>query len=678
MDIDEYTRLVDTELKMQNNASELGHPVLTDYTDLHEKVGRLVGGGARMVGNLKAMMRELIIRHIADDSVLQPYYWIVSTIYEAVRNNKPEILDQDWPSAIRLIQTNPNLCYASTQAPENVEQISKGPFELGRAIRTFRTYGFDVEINQGAVVIPEGTSQRLADEFDSMTKAIGGVALLDMAFSQISSTIKLNEITEHFDFVRKVSTSRSSQIGAQTPWGFILQLSMKHISVEVKYPSSQMMQRLVAVATAAAAILDVQPYNPFEQHFVDHNSLIEYLQKTVVYDTLFTVPQMRGSHAQRIYHGVFTLDQVNQFSAHGVNLKTALILADEILRRAEKQKMVVIEASSIASAIGYCVTKTTRWINQIFAHPAIGPNQSLRFPPLANQLDSSFRPLLMLHDGRYLLMPRSIIAPGLLESLLMLARDADSNFTTALGTNVEQFLRREFNSKGIKYKAGKYDLRRSNTHEIRQQSGDCDLVIESSNRVALLECKCKPLTRLARSGHPINLLVDMAKSLVHSQAQAMRHQKLMTECSTFPLDDAILGKQTICLNGRAVERISVSLHDYNSLQDNHFLPQFLTICCNATFNSSDAAAQLTLDEIDKKELGGLKEMAKDLGELSGNRPFWSSAFMSVPQILLILEHADDNEAFLKEFRRTRTITFATRNFYYEYALMIKMASSQGK
>jgi Holliday junction resolvase-like predicted endonuclease len=85
-----------------------------------------------------------------------------------------------------------------------------------------------------------------------------------------------------------------------------------------------------------------------------------------------------------------------------------------------------------------------------------------------------------------------------------------------VGLAVERFLEAEFASHGVPIGRGDYNA--------EGEHGECDLVIEASETVIFSEVKKKALTRQAKAGSDVYLLLDLAGSLLAAQVQAGWHE----------------------------------------------------------------------------------------------------------------------------------------------------------
>jgi hypothetical protein len=124
-------------------------------------------------------------------------------------------------------------------------------------------------------------------------------------------------------------------------------------------------------------------------------------------------------------------------------------------------------------------------------------------------------------------------------------------------------------------------------------------------------------------------------------------------------------------NGRNVIRLSVTQYDFYGLQDRITAKQILH-----TFVERDLVANPSLPE--KIKAAFIKQQAvasewKDqysrltsLDPAFADNPFFSSWFLSRAQILMLLHAAGDNDGFIKNILKTKSLSLSSNNFYYEH------------
>lgn len=670
MNLLEFKALVDQAIAKRDGRTPADPPPLSfaDYKLQHAHLKSLVGrslDGTDHVKNFAHLIHEIAVRRTAFGDALEPYQWIASHLRETFRTGQPtnDVVIPDWAEAIQCVIDNE----ASSIFAGSAHTVHARPSEIGRAVRTLADAGFVVEVIGANINVPLDVHAGLKEKFDSLAKQIGGAQLVHSVFQSVASTF--DDITKRFHIVRQVDYMGAKLLRSQVPWGYLIQLGMKHMQVDGIPRWRAPFDELVSLSTASIAIFDIQPYSPYESVFVDQLDIMEYLQNGATYDAIFAIPQLNADHARTMYHGLFTDIQKKTLQYSGVRLDTAIKLADLILDLAHpKELFLFTDIGKLARQLGFGKTKTMEIIDAVFAWTSLGPNQELGFPPFSSHVDSMFRPLFKRRDGGYAIPPRSVCALALFEAIMALARGADKKVDGYIGKAIEALLKSEFRKKGVEYKSGSYNFHPTKSSKAKNLESDCDLVLETKQRVIFLECKKKSLTRLARSGDHVKILEDLSNSLVYSQTQALQHENLLRTEPTFTLKDPEQGDVHIELRGRRVERVSVSLLDYESLQDSLSLQRFLEICCQVQFSHPDADQQEVLDAVAGR-FAQLRSLAESVGEFDGPNahPFFGSTFTCVPKILLLLERATNSETFWAQMGRIKTTFTGTRDFYSDYA-----------
>jgi Holliday junction resolvase-like predicted endonuclease len=271
------------------------------------------------------------------------------------------------------------------------------------------------------------------------------------------------------------------------------------------------------------------------------------------------------------------------------------------------------------------------------------------------------RPLLTKDQKTYWLLDRSMCSTSCFEAILGAARSTEQKLDQKLGTTIEAFLRNTLHSHQIPTVSGDYD--------VDGEHGECDLAVETDDVIVFFEIKKKPFTRRAQAGSNAHVLLDLAESLVAAQAQAGWHEVRLLKHGYLDLDDN--GKRyRLELKGRHIERVAVSLLQYGSFQDRIFLTQFLEGTMNASFTSPGASVNKKLSAFNRS-LGELRDQLAALypGQPEIRQPFFHCWFLSVPQLLALLDGVNGPVEFKKALWQTRSIATGAADFYHDLALM---------
>ncbi len=271
--------------------------------------------------------------------------------------------------------------------------------------------------------------------------------------------------------------------------------------------------------------------------------------------------------------------------------------------------------------------------------------------------DFFLRPLLRMSGNQFVLLDRSVCAPACLEALMTPLRAEIKELDDKVGMAVERFIEAEFASHGVPISGGDYDA--GGNH------GECDLVIEVPHVVIFSEIKKKTLTRRAKAGSDAHLLLDLANSLLAAQVQAGWHEVRLRHHGHLDLErDGTVTR--LELNDRQVERVAVSLFDFGSFQDRILLKQFLEATMCATFTPTAKSLEKKFEEIN----AALVEIRAQLAELHPgqkeiDQPFFNCWFLSVPQLLVLLDGVTDAAGFKAVLWSCRHFVTGSSDLYFD-------------
>jgi hypothetical protein len=401
----------------------------------------------------------------------------------------------------------------------------------------------------------------------------------------------------------------------------------------------------------------------------DAAGLLAFLRDLALYDTLFRTPQLRPSDVERLARGMLDFVDASAQTRGGWSLDQALSVIAYILDPIHGARGPVIlcerDICKTLTDIPKAVVRTI--LEEVLCHPSTGPNQffsrATDAPTLSDsRLGITFwsRPLLKL-GARYVLFDRSVCAPACLEALLTALRFERKRLDDDIGRAVERFVEREFAAHGVPTASGDYDH--------NKEHGECDLVADTPDTLVFFELKKKALTRRARAGMDASLLLDLAGSLLQAHAQAGWHEIRLRQAGSLKLDRGG-STTTLNLNGRGIEKVALSMLDYGSFQDRIVLKHFLEATMNAAFHPNDTGLSKKFDEINASLAEIRDQIALRYPEQAQiNQPFFECWFVSVPQLLVLLDGVHDAAGFRAALWTCRHLTTGAADLYYELSRM---------
>ena len=662
----------------------VGLPAGSSYTqsavsdELYKKIKNSFSSGHLSVWRrCRRLKEELIQNQVIDGESLEPYFSVLERLQDAVRADPPhrEEIVGDWKQSIRYARDHTVLQNWGDGSIR--EKTYRREFEVANAAKRVVHDGYKLNRKNGDIFFEPESESRLVAKLERLIVSMGGLNVAQRIFSQI--TPLYDETLERYHLVR-----RSSPIGEgspQIPFGYLLLLAAKHpFGKKPLKNTDERWKQLLQLATDYAAVLNVQSYAPSAWASFDAKSLLPHLQELAVYDTLFCIPQIRGSDVVGLIRGL--LDGLNFDSMHGsgwtINEVLAVVVSLLDLSRNRRgpisfnvqtiaKKCTGLPSEAIAKVLKEVLSHPTSGANKNFSKPFDAPVRGV--PELEHSGHDFFLRPLLTNDGKsYFLVDRAMCAQACLEALFVPLRNDVKKFDDGqIGPATERFLRAEFLRRGIPTLTGNY--RSSN------EDGECDLVIETSQTVIFVEIKKKALTRRAKAGSDAHVLSDLAASLLKAQVQAGWHELRLMHEGFIEVDDNGV-KTRLELKGRQTERIAVTLLDFGSFQDRIFLKQFLEGNLNAEYSVSDSALHKSFKELNES-LAELRQQIAVLanGEKEIKQPFFNCWFLSVPQLLVLLDGVQGADAFKDSLWQTRHISTSSYDLYSDLAYMRKLKAS---
>lgn len=157
---------------------------------------------------------------------------------------------------------------------------------------------------------------------------------------------------------------------------------------------------------------------------------------------------------------------------------------------------------------------------------------------------------------------------------------------------------------------------------------------------------------------------------MRSQSQAIKTEYFLRKNGALELENSNNQKIKILLNGRNIERVSLSLYDFGSLHDMQVFRTIMNTIISIEVSSKNSFVDDRLKNW-KKYVERIREyciLIEDQNPQSKGTPFKNSVFMSVAQLFTILDGCHSEQDFEKQMMIGKNITRGTRDFYAEYIM----------
>lgn len=269
-----------------------------------------------------------------------------------------------------------------------------------------------------------------------------------------------------------------------------------------------------------------------------------------------------------------------------------------------------------------------------------------------------------MKDDEFVIVNPSFCAFSFYETISNSIRNVYSGFNSEVGYELEKYIMRMMTSKGIDCKTGFY----SNDNE-------CDIVIETEDKVVFIEVKMKPLTRKAIAGDGVNLFVDLSRSLIASQKQLGTHELYLLQNRKIALrQDHSLKKSknkkqvVIEHKNRKIERVSVGFTEYGFITDRQVVAAILETVTIGSVHSDDPKREHELNDLHQaaQVLQKQSEKLMDYKSEYSQNEYFDCAFFTLQQLLMIINDSNSTDSFVENLLTTKYSTMSTNDFYYEY------------
>jgi len=623
---------------------------------------------------LLKLQSELVYRHVLYNEDPVEYLKTLKVINDSCRPNAnyfpPFSETSKWEKAI-INCKNYNKFSPSTHSIlfGKIRDEYPKDFDLATSAKRLIERGCKIEIKNSDIQILSGL-EAVVDELNEKVKTIGGIILAKSLFNHLSQHGKYSKRFERY-FITREASGISFDQRPQIPFGFLLNLSLKYPFENHKIKNHQtLLNEIIDLAVIITnGAYGVQHYNYWEYHFQSGETIIQFCTEIALWDSMFTIPQCRPSAALEITDKLFSFIDDNSFqSALGFTKQQLLLVSNEIhLIASDPNLPTTIYHSALSNKLQQIDKNTIQIILDFLSHSAT-VNEKYILPSDYSSIDFFLKPLIKLANTKFLLMNKSWCSPNYYESIATKLRDSVLNLESKIGNQIEIFLQDKLSEKGITFSTGKY--------LDSGVDGECDLLIESEKAIVLIECKKKVLKRESKSGNDITLLLDLAESILEAQIQTGRTEIILREKGSISLKSKD-GKTTIVnFNDRQIERVALTQLEFGGFQDRTIINQFLKSLLTHSFGtySTDTNIIKKFEKLAEKQKVWVEQYNKlyNLDKGFSHFPYFNCWFLSLPQLLEVINISTDNNSFYETFRKIKHVSRNTLDWYREFDIATKM------
>lgn len=665
MDLQEFEKMYDGIDSSKRNyiASSIHELAHTNeniyYKRIREEICDLDGKSEGKSINLGTIISELIYHHILYGHSLSKLKTL-KCLHDALNciNNKNWTLEREkWERAIVYADLYNE---KKNTFDEKIEDYVRQCHVAESAKKLISMGGIVERINGEGVYFKQKSLIGIIKKLDKKIRKFGGLNLISKIFKSLSRVYS-NKF-ERYSFRRNVDTLGKAEI--QIPYGFLLNLALKHIDSN----STGLMKEesyceiLEDSKIIISGFCDIQPYLQWEFIYPPTN-LISYCKELILWDSIFSIEQCRPSLA--IEMAEFLFSDVTEKEFYG-NLKFPKCAFFDILKM-----IFIVRYKNVHVPIYLNVNDFKGWeyscyskdILEFLSHKNTVNNEYL-IPYDYTKISYFSKPFIRVRNG-YLIPNLSWSASTIFEVLATVFRDKDKKFDEKMGIKIEKYLEKKLIEKGIPFISGEILS--------KTETGESDIIIESSRRILFLELKKKVLTAKAKSGDSFSLFSDLSLGFLNPIVQAYRNEFILYTDGKLQIKQPSDTSPTVIThNNRCIDRIAVSKMEYNSFTDEVISGNIIYSYYRNSFSVNKEGGKWRIkkmDEISKKQAKLRKYIDGISAKVNERDIYFGSHFKSLAQIIEVICDSNSTEDFCENLLKTKHMSTSSLDWYFDYEYM---------
>ncbi len=536
--------------------------------------------------------------------------------------------------------------------------VSNRQLQVGRACQRLRRRGYHVNISTRGPHLDDNTQAEIAERISSLILQAGGAKVAHQICAFMRETNNLHDGL--WLFGNRVA-SFGNTFPPAPPIGWLFSLAIRHIH---RQPSSRKFQATLQIAvdlaTDAAACLDCQRYNQFDEMDLHATDFLRVLGESLTWREVFSLPQVPPRTLHTLHHALSNVRWPNG--------------ADEL--RQEVDRLFAEVENLLSASSDDCLTRIPQQRAReqypiLWCHGRAEPgeaNADYLGPLEAAKRNHEKFVFLGTADGDACTLPRAMTAAAACEVIFgrilsAIPKEAPQIIGATIETSV--FLAcqgkadRSYRNKGYCASDGKHL--------------EIDVATRTGQQIVLFETKSKSLTRTSRSGDMIEFLSDYTKSYLSLLKQLVRHDR--------HLKDTPLTEDGEDLDAISVIKVAVSPMSYGPASDKVLANTFMRSIAHARLMSIDTEPKRDriLDEFNKT----LDEITSELTKAGTPendgidlfRYMLDVIWLDLGEVLYVLDRGLTVE---KALSALKYLTFGTRDFWTEAAFADRQEITAGK
>lgn len=616
------------------------------------------------------MLRDLsdhfALKYLVEKMEIQPYFQMLRTLNNILQNGIMIISIENeaaWNKIIAIMLDVIKLEYDEFDIEREISQLHVRQHVVGQSARYLIDKGYQINVSNNRLLTKD--FGKIGRDIEGKIISLGGVNVAERLFTILSRTF--NQKQKRYRIIRNRAAFGNRKVNSQYPFGYLLQLCVKNY---VKYNTKnswlfeERFGELLNLSQSYVSIMDIQDYSIYSNMFFDLEKIVYYLQDNMLYDHTVAFTQWNPDYIPSLLKGLLKkfFDDPSIAATFSFSLNDFINVTKKLLDSTSTYGTKRITRNELYTHFPKMDSKSIDEMLVLMSHKRKTINKSYTLP--TDVSDFSKKPLIQMKDDEFVIVNPSFCAFSFYETISNSIRNVYSGFNSEVGYELEKYIMRMMTSKGIDCKTGFY----SNDNE-------CDIVIETEDKVVFIEVKMKPLTRKAIAGDGVNLFVDLSRSLIASQKQLGTHELYLLQNGKIALrQDHSLKKSknkkqvVIEHKNRKIERVSVGFTEYGFITDRQVVAAILETVTIGSVHSDDPKREHELNDLHQaaQVLQKQSEKLMDYKSEYSQNEYFDCAFFTLQQLLMIINDSNSTDSFVENLLTTKYSTMSTNDFYYEY------------
>ncbi len=447
--------------------------------------------------NIDKLKKALIYKEIIEQKNYKQYIDILVLLNAVVGSNINKFIPLDdlrWTDVILNIKNY--LAVSKSLVENNIGYHSK-EIDRAKCALSLRTYGAKVYVDNTSLII-----ENLDSVYKYLTKKIkkiGGARFIEGILSQL----KYVKEFDRYIIPKQGNQLMLQDIQLEKPYNYLINLGFRYVKEEgAIYPRiNKDFQEIIHVATTMCFVLyPVQSYSIWEDIFHRDRTPIQFFKDLILKESIFNLPQTSSSYTKEVCHYIINrLSESINSTSLPFSLTDYLQVLDFVLFHAQYNKFVSFFRYEMRLNIK---KESLDKIFDVISQDCDSLNIEYLNPLDSKQITYWIKPLIKCRGGKFAIIPKTIGSWGFYEALMIALRPLCKNIDSTVGSIIENFIKYKLDEHNISSSWGKYMA--------SQGEGECDIVIESTSGIVLIESKKKSLTRKSKSGEEFQIIIDLS------------------------------------------------------------------------------------------------------------------------------------------------------------------------